>query len=162
MKTRLLFPALFIFSTAVSFGATPDKDVVVHEWGTFTSVQGSDGVQMYWNPLVAPELPRFVYDRTRPRPGKIPGIVVAGKTGTTCRQRMETPVIYFYSAQPRTFDVTVRFPTGTITEWYPQESAATETMFSGVASDRPVLRWLNLKVLPPEESVEALRAFRRR
>jgi hypothetical protein len=33
---------------------------------------------------------------------------------------METPVIYFYSEQPRNVDVTVDFPEGSITEWYPQ------------------------------------------
>src|SRR5262249_43661092 len=34
--------------------------------------------------------------------------------------RMETPVIYFYTDQERAVDVTVRFPQGLITEWYPQ------------------------------------------
>lgn len=38
----------------------------------------------------------------------------------TSRQRMETPVIYFYSKKERTVDVDVRFVGGRITEWYPQ------------------------------------------
>ena len=35
---------------------------------------------------------------------------------------METPVIYFYSDQPQTVDVSVDFPKGLITEWYTQAS----------------------------------------
>ena len=35
--------------------------MVVHEWGTFTSVQGGDGVQVEWNPLIKTDLPDFVY-----------------------------------------------------------------------------------------------------
>src|SRR5437667_4086504 len=33
---------------------------------------------------------------------------------------METPVIYFYSGQERSVDVSVNFPQGLITEWFPQ------------------------------------------
>jgi hypothetical protein len=32
---------------------------------------------------------------------------------------METPVLYFYTQQPRTLSVRVDFPRGSITEWYP-------------------------------------------
>ena len=40
----------------------PDSDLVVHEWGTFTSVSGSDGVSLEWRPLSGPsDLPSFVY-----------------------------------------------------------------------------------------------------
>jgi hypothetical protein len=88
---------------------------VAHEWGTFTSVQGADGIQIEWNPFVPAELPKFVYGQPhRPvRGGLLKGDIIA-------RQRMETPVIYFYSDTPRTVDVTVNLPGGKITEWYPQ------------------------------------------
>jgi hypothetical protein len=33
---------------------------------------------------------------------------------------METPVIYFYAPEPTTVDVSVRFPAGLVTEWYPR------------------------------------------
>ena len=93
-----------------------------HEWGRFTSVQGADGIQLEWNPLVASDLPPFVYNTAKTglpaRPGGYPFFL--GKTAFVARQRMETPVIYFYSDRERTVDVTVQFPQGHITEWYPQ------------------------------------------
>ena len=36
--------------------------------------------------------------------------------------RMETPVLYFYSARKTTVSVAVDFPKGLITEWYPHAS----------------------------------------
>ncbi|HSI13214.1 MAG TPA: hypothetical protein VK961_14275 [Chthoniobacter sp.] len=118
MKARLLLPAIFIATIAAVCAAEPDPRLTVHEWGTFTSVQGSDGVQMSWNPLVAPELPKFVYDRHPPELGG------TFKISFMTRQRMETPVLYFYSDRARTLDVAVRFPEGMVTEWYPDKSAA--------------------------------------
>ncbi|MEP6673298.1 MAG: hypothetical protein ABJF10_29375 [Chthoniobacter sp.] len=143
MKTRLLLPALFIFAAAIGFAAEPDPGFTVHEWGTFTSVQGSDGVQMEWNPLVAPELPRFVYNNNR-----APGSTF--KTGLVTRQRMETPVIYFYSDQARTADVAVRFPQGTVTEWYPTQSAANASLRAAPnpAVKEPALHWKQVEILP--------------
>jgi hypothetical protein len=58
---------------------------VAHEWGTFTSVSGSDGVMLDWRPLIgADELPknRGAYltvgssrlsSRTRPSSGSFSG-----------------------------------------------------------------------------------------
>ena len=124
------------------FATAADSGYVAHEWGTFTSVQGADGVQMAWNPLSISELPKFVYDRNR-RPGVKPGTkIVAAKTGLVCTQRMETPVIYFYSAQPRTVDVDVRFPSGTITEWYPREAPLEKGIKGGA------LHWADVQILP--------------
>src|SRR5882724_4805341 len=37
--------------------------LVVHEWGTFTSFSGSDGVRLEFRPLVDEDLPPFVLDR---------------------------------------------------------------------------------------------------
>lgn len=153
MKTRFLFLAVLTSSVSALFAAEPDQGFVAHEWGTFTSVQGSDGLQMDWNPLVAPDLPKFVYDRVRPRARKtIPGVIVAGKTGTSARQRMETPVIYFYSDRARTVDVEVKFPEGQVTEWYPQDTVA-DTNIPGafpreLKNMKPALLWKGIEVLP--------------
>jgi hypothetical protein len=109
-------------SRAPACGGYGESTFTAHEWGTFTSVQGADGVQLDWNPLVATDLPPFVHDVTKngldARLRALP--LYLGKTAVLARQRMETPVIYFYSDRERTVDVTVQFPQGHITEWYPQ------------------------------------------
>lgn len=83
------------------------KALVAHEWGTFTSVQGSDGVVLDGLQHEETDLPSFVYD-LRDR---------AGITGVS--PKMETPVIYFYAPDERRVRAEVRFPRGTITQWYP-------------------------------------------
>ncbi len=42
-----------------------------------------------------------------------------GKDEVVAQQRMETPVIYFYTDKPRTVNVRVDFPQGMLSEWYP-------------------------------------------
>jgi len=103
----------------------PSNDYVAHEWGTFTSVQGSDGVLLEWQPLETSRLPKFVYNWTHPGAGRPLDLT---KATTLSLQRMETPVIYFYSASEQTVDVAVRFPQGVITEWYPQASEISRGM----------------------------------
>lgn len=128
MKTTLLPATLLCVvltllpSRAPACGGYGSDAFTAHEWGTFTSVQGADGVQLDWNPFVASDLPPFVYDVAKngldPRLRVLP--LYLGKAAALARQRMETPVIYFYSDRERTVDVTVQFPQGHITEWYPQ------------------------------------------
>src|SRR5687768_17647783 len=89
-----------------------DSNYIVHEWGTFTSFAGSDGVSLDFRPLVDEDLPAFVYDRPRQaftserrdiayaRGRSDKGLVIS-------RQRMETPVTYFYTDQERLVDVVV-------------------------------------------------------
>jgi hypothetical protein len=108
----------------VAIGAmtrTSQKGLVAHEWGTFTSVQGGDGVLLDWRPLQTSRLPGFVYDWSKPGLNRRQaGPQVFSKARMITLQRMETPVIYFYSDRERTVDVSVEFPKGLITEWYPQ------------------------------------------
>ena len=54
----LLLPALMHGYDARQ--ATPSGKLVMHEWGTFTSFAGSDGVNLEFRPLVTNDLPRFV------------------------------------------------------------------------------------------------------
>ena len=99
----------------------PEGDYIAHEWGTFTSVQGGDGQLLQWRPLQSSHLPGFVYDWQRPGMGRIGTAQLAyGKGAMITLQRMETPVIYFYADREQTVDVTVKFPQGLLTEWYPQ------------------------------------------
>src|SRR5438445_174869 len=122
MKTTLLTLVLISATWRGLAGNDAIEDYAAHEWGTFTSVQGADGVLLEWNPLETTKLPGFVYDWTKPGLDRRPagGLNSGLKSRFLTLQRMETPVIYFYSDAERTVDVTVRFPQGLITEWYPQ------------------------------------------
>jgi hypothetical protein len=99
--------------------ALPPAKYIAHEWGTFTSVQGSDGILLDWRPLAVSDLPSFVYDRNKPGiETQAPGYFA--KFRINARQRMETPVIYFYTDQEAIIDASVAFPEGLLTEWYPR------------------------------------------
>jgi len=148
MKTALTAFALVSFSLlAVADAADPaTADYTVHEWGTFTSVQGADGVQMPWNPPVAADLPGFVYTRS-----KIPGLA-PGKTGTFALQRLETPVLYFHAPKPLKVDVAVAFPLGTVTEWFPSAEVPPR-----VGAPGPAITWAQFFIVPNEgEAKKAL------
>ena len=118
MKTPFLSLALVVASLRL-VAAGSSQDYVAHEWGTFTSVQGADGILLEWNPLETTRLPSFVYNWSKPGLNRR-HVSSWGKSTFLTLQRMETPVIYFYGEKEQTVDVTVRFPQGLITEWYPQ------------------------------------------
>lgn len=125
MKTKFvgwLLIAAAAIGTAGMMSGSGQKGLVVHEWGTFTSLQGSDGVPLRWNPLESSHLPGFVYNWNNAGLGRYASgpLTRAQKSVLVTLQRMETPVIYFYADQEQTADLTVRFPQGGITEWYPQ------------------------------------------
>jgi hypothetical protein len=101
-----------------------DDDFVVHEWGTFTSFSGSDGVSLDFRTTTTEDLPAFVLDRQKQAflgesrdKAYARGLTI--KATTLSRQRMETPVTYFYTPRERIVDVTVEFPRGLLTEFYP-------------------------------------------
>jgi hypothetical protein len=121
----LLGLTLLDFSGAENVGARDsENDLLVHEWGTFTSVAGKSGAAIDWRPLSgASDLPAFVY-RQRDENGFRGSYEAAlnGKDSRLVKVRMETPVIYFYSAKEMEVEASVEFPRGEITEWYPQAS----------------------------------------
>jgi len=83
----------------------------VHEWGTFTVLSGSNGMQVPWyagNEDLA-GLPEFV---SKP---------MLGKSGFA-KIRMETPVIYFYPEKEMGISVEVSFADGRISETFPHSS----------------------------------------
>jgi hypothetical protein len=87
--------------------------LIVHEWGTFTSFSGSDGVQLDFRPNVDHELPSFVETRV----SHMGDLFI--KRDIRAPVRMETPVTYFYTDRPRDVDVRVQFTQGLLTEFYP-------------------------------------------
>jgi hypothetical protein len=142
---------------ALTFPATADTapTYTAHEWGTFTSVQGSDGALIAWNPFVTSELPDFVYDRRRPCRDAFMNrradlfLTLGFKYGQRWLQRMETPVIYFHATNTFMVDVEVGLPDGLITEWYPSVTSygpapAIEGLMN--ASRKSHVRWDDLLV----------------
>jgi hypothetical protein len=98
--------------------STPTTGLVVHEWGTFTSVAGRDGAAVEWRPLLAPDdLPNFVYGSGGVRGPDRRALFV--KLDLRSLVRMETPVLYFYADEPTEVSAKVEFPKGFLTEWYP-------------------------------------------
>jgi hypothetical protein len=114
----------------------------LHEWGTFTTVAGSDGVLLAGLQREEEELPRFVhshfgFENGQPTdtekltrimkshgypafPAKSKGLGRRPVSGVTVK--METPVIYFHSPESFRATIKVGFEGGTISQWYPSRS----------------------------------------
>jgi hypothetical protein len=148
MRIQVLAAATLL---AASFGihAATDDPFVVHEWGTFTTVQGADGEQISWMPPTSVDLPEFVYraevsGNWSSKAAYIPKDV-------TAIVRMETPVIYLYSQRERVADVSVLFHGGNVTEWYPQgtrvESQAAPGKPAAAHTRQFLIEWNRVKVL---------------
>lgn len=106
--------ALLNFGGLSSMADEPSGPLIVHEWGTFTTFSGSNGVHLDFRPLQDHELPGFVLNRASQS-----GQLWFGKGRIKTRVRMETPVTYFYTDQIRTVKAAVEFPKGLLTEFYP-------------------------------------------
>ncbi len=129
--SQLIYAALLLFSTQPSYALYE-----AHEWGTFTSLVGSDGITQNGMYHEDEALPSFVHGFGELR-NELPAPIPNPGTGhhPPCQdkgcfdlgflnrniitQKMETPVIYFYSDQERNVEVNVRFPEGVITETFP-------------------------------------------
>lgn len=124
--------ALVAFCTGVA-GASSDTDLIVHEWGTFTSFQSEEGVTIAGINVDDEPVPSFVHRlnelpifTTTSLPARWSQGAPRCHSGVTLR--LETPVLYFYP-QPkfvleRPIDVRVRFNGGWLTEFYPAAKAA--------------------------------------
>ena len=109
-------------SLAGDGAAPPAKSpFTVHEWGTFTSVQGADGVGLEGLAHEEEALPEFVYSRTKVRdcPLRAQGYKGLEQPAQHVTQKMETPVLYFHTGEPRRVRARVDFVKGLITQWYP-------------------------------------------
>jgi hypothetical protein len=78
VRTLLVVSACFAAATAAVLAASSARrGLVVHEWGTFTSVAGPDGRSVDWTPLSGPQdLPCFV---ERQKPSGLTSIQVKGR-----------------------------------------------------------------------------------
>ena len=109
MRPRMigLAPLLVLLAGAAP-PETPGKDLVVHEWGTFLAMGGSDGVALDGMYHEEHALPSFVHARGRDQ-----------LRAYNAFSKGETPVIYFYTPKEQNVRVEVKFPQGLWTQWYP-------------------------------------------
>ncbi|MEO7413458.1 MAG: hypothetical protein ABIZ81_08875 [Opitutaceae bacterium] len=139
--TRAWFSAL-AFATC-AFPNAEAEPFTVHEWGTFTTVSGSDGILLAGLEREEESLPPFVLSHA----GFAPADKGWNRPVANVTVKMETPVIYFYSATPRAVKVEVQFSGGSISQWYPERTGgevlppAPKTVESGglVATSVPKL-----------------------
>jgi hypothetical protein len=139
----LLLGALTAAPAEVRRDSRDPDNLVAHEWGTFTSVAGEQGQQIEWLPLEGQnDLPCFV-ERFR---------YIQGKLALSGTVRMETPVIYFYAPQQMTVDVSVRFPAGLVTEWFPRADVTPVAHVTSATLTTPGFAssatWSNVTITP--------------
>src|SRR5258708_7266653 len=112
MKRKAFWVGWAVVLCAATLGAARDGragDMVVHEWGTFLAMSGSDGVALDGMYHEEHAVPGFVHARRKDQL-KLRSVITKG----------ETPVIYFYSQTLERATVRVNFPSGIWTQWYPQ------------------------------------------
>lgn len=133
------------FTAAVMFAAPSHaSELVVHEWGTFTTLQDEQGRELTGINVDDEPVPEFVHNlnpyllskpilsslhwqyRQKAAPRRHPLVTM----------RMETPVIYFYpppgAPLPMELDVAVQFRGGWVTEFYPHAEATAPGLKEGV------------------------------
>lgn len=137
------YPLIF-FAAVLCLRSVTASDFQVHEWGTFTTLHNTNGVNIEWyQPFLNHDkdvLPKFV----------VPGM---GTKFGNMRIRMETPVIYFYTKKPRKVTVKAAMTEGNITEVFPR---ATRLNPEGILSSLSMLRqprysqsW-DIDLIPPQ------------
>jgi hypothetical protein len=142
--SRRLVPIIVLSLFAVSMlteGQENRRPLIVHEWGTFTSIAGDDGSAVEWLPMDGPaDLPCFVKRSGFAFKANLPGTI-----------RMETPVVYFYASQPMTVNVNVRFRQGALTEWFPRALVTPAEVTASSLRSREftnTIRWADVNVSP--------------
>ena len=124
----MLVVLLLLVVTIALPKAADQVGLTVHEWGTFTSVAGVNGDAVAWRTYGGPgDLPCFVN-----RFGGFKSVLLGNV-------RMETPVLYFYGPRDLTANVKVRFPMGTLTEWYPNAT---------MSRSYNAIEWHDVKISP--------------
>jgi hypothetical protein len=121
-----------------AFAAEPRGELVVHEWGTFTSLQDESGNTVGGINVDDEPVPHFVYTLRwdlvvdgRPPSVTTDPILMQGvpQLHPDVTMRLETPVLYFHlpkDAAPITADVSVSFQGGWLSQHYPAARAAVD------------------------------------
>ena len=148
MNAQFLIP-LVATVAALHLPAAAD-DYTLHEWGTFTTVVGSDGTHLDGVEKEEAPLPAFVHQLDGLRAVDSPNSTIKGidyrRPLAGVNVRMETPVVYFYTDRAFDAQVDVCFHGGTISEWFPDRSAG-ETL-------PPLLRNHDMAILGRENLID--------
>jgi len=125
------------FITALLGAALPvaaAEPLVIHEWGTFTSLQDEQGRTIGGINTDEEKLPEFVHDLA-PVPmgtdGDFSPNLIKGRDycDPSVTMRLETPVIYVHlppGQQQATFDLSVEFRGGILSQYYPLADATVD------------------------------------
>ncbi len=156
MKTISLL--ILLGSLASASGAASLK---VHEWGTFTSLQRSDGEQLAWLATPTEDLPVFVYKDLDPKSTRVGNVstYMMSKGLTKAKLRMETPVIYFHSDEAMEANVRVDLPEGRLTEWYPVANQSgpslmnntnkVDDLWGPIPNNKAFIEWQDIAIHAP-------------
>ncbi len=154
MRCSLLVAALFLIVSNVT-SASPDP-LVVHEWGTFTSLQDETGRTIGGINTDDEPLPNFVHDLLRGRTDASEGSIFSkglpGGSRSEITMRLETPVIYFHrphGSAPQAVDVSVQFLGGLLSQFYPDATTNVDQsdLFPTIdVKTLGMLRWSGIRV----------------
>jgi hypothetical protein len=115
------------------------RKLVIHEWGTFTSLQDEDGKAVGGINTDDEPVPAFVHQLRQHlliKPTDLPPIFFRGAPHChpDVTMRLETPVLYFYpppGLSSFTTDVRVQFRGGWLSEFYPDATVDAPGLASG-------------------------------
>jgi hypothetical protein len=122
---RLYGMAVCVVTAVLTAQAQP---LVVHEWGTFTSLQDEAGRTLGGINTDDEPVPRFCHDLDGwliAAPGDLPPVAYKGIAACMpeVTMRLETPVLYFHlppgAATPLTASIRVAFRGGWLSQFYP-------------------------------------------
>jgi hypothetical protein len=91
MKRSEVWLGLLLILVAAALGAAPaTNDLIVHEWGTFLAMQGSEGVTLDGMYHEEHALPGFVHARSRDQL-RLPSVLLKGETPVIYREQHRGP-----------------------------------------------------------------------
>jgi len=144
-----------IICLIASTGFAGDK-LIVHEWGTFTSLQDEAGRTLGGINSDDEPLPKFTHDIDQLlilQKNQLPPNFYQGAPQSLPRvtMRLETPVVYFYppkqSPLPLQLDVKVAFRGGWLTQYYPDAVVDAPGAFRELTPETVgTISWRGLKV----------------
>ena len=110
------------------------NDLIVHEWGSINLIVGSDAkAQLGAISEDQSDLPNFVE--------------VWSKQPVQRLMIKEKPIIYFYTKKDMLVNVTVNYPKGVFTQWWPKPDSFLPRRGQHVQSNNGMLFWrIGLKV----------------